>query len=462
MKKRVCSLALALLLVLSALPFAAFAGKEEARSYGTVPIYTEDADVNYMAQQLLEDINPTGDTPEERILCVYNWIIRNCDREGPGDKTYFDEAEVEKKREQFLKDMKKAERKGSIVYRMDIAAELIEDGFPLTRFDTNDYISRYAYDMMLYRVGTCVEYSSLLALLLGHMGYDCRVIAGDFLNSNGTAEQHKWNMVLLNGEYLWLDPRMDHANYVRTGTLEHKYFLVSDTAQWETKHSWDHGYSEALMASVDLILDGYGLLAQIPEQVAGDFPTMDPWANCSAWAVPFLRQAVEQKIYPDILVQTDMTRAISRAEFASVAVKYYEALTGKTAKLKKGFENPFEDVEDDQTDILIACQLGVVKGLSETTFGPDAPLTRAQAVTMLGRVAELVQTDAIVDGAALELGEKQVRFTDAANIDGWSANYVNYFVSHGVIDGMGDGTFAPRANMTREQAMKVAVAALDK
>ena len=38
---------------------------------------------------------------------------------------------------------------------------------------------------------------------------------------------------------------------------------------------------------------------------------------------------------------------------------------------------------------------------------------------------------------------------------------MNYFVSHGVIEGMGNGAFAPRANMTREQALKVAVAALE-
>ena len=72
-----------------------------------------------------------------------------------------------------------------------------------------------------------------------------------------------------------------------------------------------------------------------------------------------------------------------------------------------------------------------------------------------------MQTGAVADGAALKKGEKQVSFSDGAAIDSWAVHYVNYFVSHGVIEGMGNGAFAPRANMTREQALKVAVAALE-
>ena len=102
--------------------------------------------------------------------------------------------------------------------------------------------------------------------------------------------------------------------------------------------------------------------------------------------------------------------------------------------------------------------------MGDGTFAPDAPLTREQAVTMLGRVVELVETGAIAKGEAgglaLKKGAKKVTFTDAGAMGGWAKNYVEYFVSHGVIDGMGNGTFAPKNNMTREQAMKVAVVAL--
>ena len=65
--------------------------------------------------------------------------------------------------------------------------------------------------------------------------------------------------------------------------------------------------------------------------------------------------------------------------------------------------------------------------------------------------------------AAMKKGKTEVAaFTDDAKIGSWAKNYVAYFVSHGVVNGMTDGSFAPAANMTREQAMKVAVEALDK
>ena len=149
--------------------------------------------------------------------------------------------------------------------------------------------------------------------------------------------------------------------------------------------------------------------------------------------------------------------------FASVAVLFYEALTGKTVKVDSTMENPFTDVTAADVDVLAAYQLGIVNGMSATEFAPSGTLTREQAVTMLGRVVELAEDGMVSDGSGLKQGETVVAaFTDADSIGGWAKHYVDYFVSHGVVNGMTDGSFAPKANMTREQAMKVAVEALDK
>ncbi len=457
MKKRVFSLFLALTMVLCSLSITAWAKKEE-RPYGTVPIYIGYVDVDYMAQQLLQEIKPTGDTPRERILSVYNWILQNCDREGAADKTYFDEKKVAKESAgAFLDDMEDGLDEGSIVIRMDIASSLQKNSY-MVPYDSNYYIATFAYQMMLYRVGNCAHYAALLNLLLGHMGYDCRLIDGEFINNDGSRFEHKWNMVLLDGKYYWLDPRMDHAKYVSSGKLDHSYFLVESKETWAKKHAWEDDYSDALMESAEAIVEGYGLLAAIPGMVEDAFADMTPWSNCSAWAEPFLQQAVDKQLYPDALLQTDTTQPITRAEFAAVAVKYYEALTGKTAKLSKDYENPFSDAVEEA--ILIANDLGVVNGTSDTTFGPNERLTRAQAATMLGRVAELVQTKAIGDGAALVEQAPALAFADTAKIDGWAVNYVRYFVGNGAINGVEGNRYAPADPMTREQALKVAVAAL--
>ena len=51
-------------------------------------------------------------------------------------------------------------------------------------------------------------------------------------------------------------------------------------------------------------------------------------------------------------------------------------------------------------------------------------------------------------------------FTDNRNIADYASTYVYFLVGRGIVDGMGDGSFAPKASMTREQAIKVAVVAV--
>ena len=106
---------------------------------------------------------------------------------------------------------------GDLTLRIDVAGEMgSPDGFTIP-YDSSYYIASFAYQMMMYRVGNCAHYAALLNLLLNHLGYDCRLIDGNFINSNGSKVEHKWNMVLVDGKYYWLDPRMDHSIYESTG-----------------------------------------------------------------------------------------------------------------------------------------------------------------------------------------------------------------------------------------------------
>ena len=461
MKKRLFALFLALTMLLGMLPVTA-AAKEE-KLYGEVPMYLGYADVDYMAEQVLKEIKVTGDTDKERIRQVYDWIIYNCDRSGSADKAYFDPDEVMEKSQEgskFFKSMVEGIKDGDLTLRIDVAGEMgSPDGFTIP-YDSSYYIASFAYQMMMYRVGNCAHYAALLNLLLNHLGYDCRLIDGDFINSNGSKVEHKWNMVLVDGKYYWLDPRMDHSIYESTGKINYTYFMVEDTAQWEKKHEWDHSYSDAMMESAPMLLQAYGLQLAIPGVTE---EAMKHWSNCSGWAEPYLEKSLEKEIYPDVFVLADMTQAVTRAEFASVAVLFYQALTGDQVKLDEEQENPFSDVTAEDKDVLMAYQLGIVNGMGDGTFGVNGTLTREQAVTMLGRVVELAEDGKVSDGSGLKKGKTEVAaFTDDARIGSWAKNYVAYFVSHGVVNGMTDGSFAPAANMTREQAMKVAVEALDK
>ena len=110
----------------------------------------------------------------------------------------------------------------------------------------------------------------------------------------------------------------------------------------------------------------------------------------------------------------------------------------------EGMENPFEDVAEDTwyTDAVIwAANAGVVNGTSETTFDPNAAITREQIAAILFRYAgaEAVEEDHLKD------------FADADKISAYALDAMNWAVSEGLITGMGDGTVAPRATATRAQ-----------
>ena len=80
---------------------------------------------------------------------------------------------------------------------------------------------------------------------------------------------------------------------------------------------------------------------------------------------------------------------------------------------------------------------GLMDGMGGDTFAPDGAVTRAQLVTVLWRLA------------GKPAGEGESAFADVA-ADAWYAEAVDWAVSAGVTDGMGDGAFAPDAPLTRE------------
>ena len=82
---------------------------------------------------------------------------------------------------------------------------------------------------------------------------------------------------------------------------------------------------------------------------------------------------------------------------------------------------------------------GLMSGTSDTTFEPGQTLTRAMFVTILGRMAGVDQSR-----------YSGVSFSDVTK-GSWYATYVEWGAKNGIVNGMGDGTFAPSNAVTREQ-----------
>jgi len=110
----------------------------------------------------------------------------------------------------------------------------------------------------------------------------------------------------------------------------------------------------------------------------------------------------------------------------------------------------FADVPDDHwacTDIYFLKEIGVVDGTTDTTFTPDATVTREQFLKMLVLAFKLSGT------------ENSKTFTDV-KAGAWYASYVDMGVASGVINGMSDGSFGIGKSITRQDACVMLARAL--
>lgn len=191
------------------------------------------------------------------------------------------------------------------------------------------------------------------------------------------------------------------------------------------------------------------------------------WEKASAWAEDELERAQDLGLIPEVLTGADLTGPVTRAEFAAVAVRVYEALTGVVAVPVA--VNPFTDTDDPE--VLKAFNTELAVGISATEFAPDALLNREQAATILTRVFKKVNlpgwTWADDANFVLDFEEPEL-FADDDLISGWARESVYFMAANGIITGTGGGKFTPRAatpeeaalgyaNATREQALLLAV-----
>lgn len=96
-------------------------------------------------------------------------------------------------------------------------------------------------------------------------------------------------------------------------------------------------------------------------------------------------------------------------------------------------------------------QLGVLTGYTDGTFKPENTITRAEFAAVVVRVKGL---EAAAQAAA---GATAFKDVPAGH---WAAGYINIASKMGFVKGMGDGTFAPSAPVTYEQAVTMVIRAL--
>lgn len=156
------------------------------------------------------------------------------------------------------------------------------------------------------------------------------------------------------------------------------------------------------------------------------------------WSKDAMTAAVENGLYignENKLIQPG--KALTRAELAAFVTRAFGAT-------RKADISMLTDVSADDwfyEEVAKAYQMGAVTGTSDTTFSPNAYITREQVFLALARILCISGTDeSVLD-----------RFTDASDISDWAKNGIIGLVQNGYIDGYPDGSFRPQRNITRAE-----------
>jgi len=185
---------------------------------------------------------------------------------------------------------------------------------------------------------------------------------------------------------------------------------------------------------------------QMPDEAAPVTPTVSPppAGTPSAWAIEYVQRARLLNLVPSG-IDSAFTQAITRAEFAELAVILYEHLRGEITGRAS-----FSDTDD--INVQKAAYIGVVTGVGGGRFDPDALLTREQAAVMLSRLYNI-----FVPPVPMQVPV----FADDATISSWAQVGVSTVTAVGIMGGVGGNRFAPQDVYTREQSIITIVRLLD-
>lgn len=134
---------------------------------------------------------------------------------------------------------------------------------------------------------------------------------------------------------------------------------------------------------------------------------------------------------------------VTRAEFAKIIIGAFDLVADNTLV-------SFKDVPASHWGyryIASAASKGIVNGISAQMFNPDGKITRQDMATICYRV--LASKGIATDSANAK------KFMDAGEISDYAKTAVDVLSSLGIINGKGDGIFAPDNFATRAEAAKI-------
>jgi hypothetical protein len=138
---------------------------------------------------------------------------------------------------------------------------------------------------------------------------------------------------------------------------------------------------------------------------------------------------------------------MTRAQFTKMIVTMLGEQPGSNTTLS------FTDVSENHWAhgyIATAVKLGIIKGVSPSTFNPGGTITREQMALMIGRAYDLKPN-----------ASPSVHFKDEQKISKEALSYIQVLQEKGVMTGS-NGQFNPKQSVTREMAAVITVRVVEK
>lgn len=203
--------------------------------------------------------------------------------------------------------------------------------------------------------------------------------------------------------------------------------------------------------------DASGNLSRMSWDVAATAQSETPFADLttasgsSHWAASFFTYLYQEGVITGItdngVTYARPDRQMTRAEFAVMLMRWM----GLDEEDYADVQLPFADADEIASWALPAAKamyaLGIMTGNGgadgTVTFDAASTITRAQAVTMLGRIQEKGYASADLSS-----------FPDSADVPSWAESYMETMYAQGILAGS-DGRLNPNGAMTRGQACKI-------
>ena len=190
---------------------------------------------------------------------------------------------------------------------------------------------------------------------------------------------------------------------------------------------------------------------QAEQPVAPQYTADNP--KVSDWATEYYNIAKGLNLIPtDGVLGSDYTVKITRAQFAALAVTAYEKAMGTTVSVSAG-DDVFADCTGNQY-VAKAFNLGIISGYNTAdtragiSVGPNDPITREQAATML---TQLMNKYCDATGGVYPAKAESLPFTDTAS--SWALDNIATVYENGIMGCTSDTTFDCTGNYTTEQAI---------